>query len=607
MPNNSLNQFVENPDAPPLRSALEDKKVAELKELLALLPGKQSLSKKADVIQCIEGFLLGSYPVTLWDLFDDLQKLAVMEAVHNFNGVYYQERFEAKYGASPDFTVTVKVRYGMKSSPGILRLVFIGGGRYSDEGPQIPSDMLPQLLEFVPLPEVRPLKGSKELPENKQDFEVVRRDTEQASLHDLHSVMSMVLQNKISVSNKTYMPSKTTINNISKILRHGDYYNVDATDRWGDPLEPVKGFAWPMLLQAAKLTQLNGSKLGLTKAGIKALSAAPADTNKLIWEKWRNTKFLDEFSRIKAIKGQKRKSRNSMTPVEDRRKTIYRALSACPVGEWLAFREFSRFMLAEGYSFDVTDYPPDLYLVDPEYGSLRYSSIHYWHILQQRYLSCLLFEYAATLGLIDVAYTKPDEVDRDFDDLWGADELGFLSRYDGLLYFRLTDLGAYCLGLTKEYLAKQPESKARLSVLPNLRVEASGELDFGHVNLLQLYADKVAENQWRLNAERMISAVESGHDIAELLTFLSQGDEQLLPESVEGLISKVKRQASSLKVKGTAMLVECVDAKTAQKVAENPETKKHCMLAGEKHLVITSTENTFRKALRKLGYGMPLV
>ena len=36
-----------------------------------------------------------------------------------------------------------------------------------------------------------------------------------------------------------------------------------------------------------------------------------------------------------------------------------------------------------------------------------------------RYLLCLLLEYAATLGLIDVAYTDPDEARPDFRHMWG--------------------------------------------------------------------------------------------------------------------------------------------------------------------------------------------
>ena len=49
--------------------------------------------------------------------------------------------------------------------------------------------------------------------------------------------------------------------------------------------------------------------------------------------------------------------------------------------------------------------------------------------------------------MIDVAYTHPTGARDDFWGMWGADDLDYLSRYDGLEYFRLTSLGAYCLEL----------------------------------------------------------------------------------------------------------------------------------------------------------------
>ncbi|MGH3674919.1 MAG: hypothetical protein ACRDU5_04125, partial [Mycobacterium sp.] len=49
----------------------------------------------------------------------------------------------------------------------------------------------------------------------------------------------------------------------------------------------------------------------------------------------------------------------------------------------------------------------------------------------------MLFEYAATLGLIDVTYTDPADARDDFRDNWGADDLDYLSRYDGLRAIRI--------------------------------------------------------------------------------------------------------------------------------------------------------------------------
>ena len=67
-----------------------------------------------------------------------------------------------------------------------------------------------------------------------------------------------------------------------------------------------------------------------------------------------------------------------------------------------------------------------LHLPDPHDGSLRYEGFHDEELLQGRYGVCLLLEYAATLGLVDVAYIAPAGVRRDFRSLWCTDDLGFL-------------------------------------------------------------------------------------------------------------------------------------------------------------------------------------
>ena len=99
-----------------------------------------------------------------------------------------------------------------------------------------------------------------------------------------------------------------------------------------------------------------------------------------------------------------------------------------------------------------------------------------WDILEGRYLLCLLFEYVATLGMIDVAFTDPDGARTDFANLWGTDEMAWLSRYDGLQTFRLNPLGAYCLGLAAEYEPSTPPRRASLTVFPDRRLCADAQL-----------------------------------------------------------------------------------------------------------------------------------
>ena len=54
--------------------------------------------------------------------------------------------------------------------------------------------------------------------------------------------------------------------------------------------------------------------------------------------------------------------------------------------------------------------------------------------------------------------------------MWGTDDLSYLSRYDGLMHMRLTNLGAYCLGLTETYSPPPAEARTVLTVRPNLEV-----------------------------------------------------------------------------------------------------------------------------------------
>ena len=294
-----------------------------------------------------------------------------------------------------------------------------------------------------------------------------------------------------------------------------------------------------------------------------------------------------------------------MTAASNRRPVIAEALAQCPVGRWVRFDDFSRFMQAASFEFAITRDPWSLYIAEPNYGSLGYAGHHDWDLLEGRYLLCLLFEYTATLGMIDVAYTHPDEARSDFAKLWGADEMVWLSRYDGLEYFRLNSLGGYCLGLAAAYKPDMPPDHASLTVFPDLRLCADTPLSPDERMMLETYANAESDAVWRLDGDKTLVAIESGHDADALREFLAMRDEQPLPETVEGFLRNAERGARALSVRGTALLIECADADVAARLATDERTARLCLRAGERHLVVrTKSEEAFRKTVRKLGYGM---
>jgi hypothetical protein len=97
-------------------------------------------------------------------------------------------------------------------------------------------------------------------------------------------------------------------------------------------------------------------------------------------------------------------------------------------------------------------------------------------------------EQAATLGLVDVAYTTPEDARKDFRSMWGTDELRFLSRYDGLSCVRLTGLGAFCLDLGDSHEPTVAPPASRVSILPTLDIVADrGRFDPGDETFLSTF------------------------------------------------------------------------------------------------------------------------
>jgi hypothetical protein len=130
-----------------------------------------------------------------------------------------------------------------------------------------------------------------------------------------------------------------------------------------------------------------------------------------------------------------------------------------------------------------------LYITDPQYSRLGHAGFHNWTLLEGRCILAAVFESAATLGLIDIAYSDPAGAREDFRGNWGTDDQGSLSRYDDLHAIPVNALGAYVLGLAEDMppTAARPPSRSRY--LPNHDVVALGALPLGDQMTLSAFAN----------------------------------------------------------------------------------------------------------------------
>jgi hypothetical protein len=266
---------------------------------------------------------------------------------------------------------------------------------------------------------------------------VLLRCTAPDALSNLVAVLELTADQQIRYGAATRRPLTATIRLVEDVLVAGDYYDTG---------EPIAAFAWPLLLQAGGLAQLAGTRLELTARGQAALARPSYQTLGALWDRWLTSVSHDELARVEAIKGQRKPS--TLTSVPRRRAAVTAALAAVEPGAWTDIDVLLGIMATQPRPLAVARNLMArwrLYLVDAYYGSLGHAGRAAWDVLEGRYALCVLFEYVATAGVIDVAYIDPCGARDDYRGLWGTGEWAWLSRYDGLVAVRVNELGAAIL------------------------------------------------------------------------------------------------------------------------------------------------------------------
>jgi hypothetical protein len=287
---------------------------------------------------------------------------------------------------------------------------------------------------------------------------VLVRWTAPDALSNLVAVLELAADGQMRCS-AARRPSAATVKLVEDVLVAGDFY---------DSGEPIAAFAWPLLIQVGGLAVLargdpaalaargggprpprgamTGGRLELTARGRAALARPSYEALAALWVRWLGGVSTDELARMEAIKGQRKSG--TLTSAVIRRAAVAAALATLEPGAWTGIGKLLGILRAQR--------PPlvaarslralwRLYVIDSYYGSLGHVGPRAWDLVEGRYALCVLFEYAATVGLIDVAYTDPRGARDDYRALWGADQLSCLSRYDGLLAVRVNELGAAVL------------------------------------------------------------------------------------------------------------------------------------------------------------------
>jgi hypothetical protein len=612
------------PVYPTLDGALFALNIDDLKWYLSALPGSVP-TRKPELVAALKHALTDQATLqALLARLTPVQQQVVAEVVHHLGGQYNAGLIEAKYPGSPlpkgsrGYSASFYVIGGKKEPATPFDILFF----YNYElGRYIPPDLAKRLRELVPAPPPAQLASHAEppaIPMQKKYHgelpELMLSEAERAVFHDLSATLYLIQQGKATVGPATRLPTLPTLRLLRQSLLLGDYFDDDGYERAEEAIRPL---ALIVLVQAAKWAQPTsaGNKLELTKAGQALLGVSlGAQHVRDAYSRWLKSDLLDELARVRNIKGQQAKGTRLTKPAE-RRTQLADALRAFPLDRWVTVDELLRYMRATS-SLPMIERGGRTALgvgaYNTYYGDeLGFSAANYWDVITGSYLRATLLEYVATLGLIEIAYTWPEDTPHDFGSLYYLSGEP-LSRYDGLLAMRLTNLGAYVLGLTNDYTppALVSESGAPvLKVLPNLDlvITDAGRLAPNERALLERIAAPQSQDVYRLNREQLLEAANSGLDLPQIKQFLAAKSGQAeFPQIVRVFFEDLEKRLGALRELGTMLVLEGDDHYVLTELSNNPALRAQIQLGtiGNQTVLLIPEQHeaSVRKQLKKLGY-----
>jgi hypothetical protein len=561
-----------------------------IKKYVVLLGGGSRLTRKADRINFVCAKLLDHTSLrTIWGQLDSVARRAVSTAYHN-NGEFDSKAFVAQYGELPLRSKRKESLYGYYHKEPILFDLFVLNG-------QIPDDMLPMLAELVLPLERFQLEGIDGLPnrikDSRYDTNVMSAETEMIGRNDLLTYLQMVEQKQVKFGVKNNRLTAASVRKVLANLMDGDFHELPEKVTGRTVIRP---FGLDVFSQESGLVMRTGR---LTKAGRDYLRTQNPEIMLTAFEKWSESGQFDELHRIKHLGGLKSRG-TRLTPAAPRREKVIEALSWCPVDVWIDIKDFYRAVIIWDFDFEVEKTPyTNLYVGSRYYGELHGGN--YWNIVNGLYMNAVIWEYLGTIGAVDVAFDD-DEYASFVDNDYGYED-GPTSLFDGLLYFRINKWGAFLLGQADVYMPTQPKEKVLFTISADKRLHLLIDLLPNERLQLEVMAEPVDSQTYQLDELKLLTAIESGQQLGQLITFLQVNHQGELLACVSDWLARLQQNQGAFSEKGSAVLIQLNRPGLMALTQQDKILAKLCQKVDDKTVLVESSRLArFRKRLKELGY-----
>jgi hypothetical protein len=177
--------------------------------------------------------------------------------------------------------------------------------------------------------------------------------------------------------------------------------------------------------------------------------------------------------------------------------------------------------------------------------------------------------------------------------------------YENLHALRLTKLGSYVLGLSKEYTPPQRDNATSLTFeesSPIIRIE--GDVVLGDT-LLANYATRVSENRYQFSHAKFLKECKSTKDIKNKIALFKQTVGQKLPSFWESYLQELVDNSKSVALQtGVKVFTIPADNKALHRIIVQDEFLRKLVIKAEQFHILVAEINltTFTNRMKELGY-----
>jgi hypothetical protein len=290
------------------------------------------------------------------------------------------------------------------------------------------------------------------------------------------------------------------------------------------------------------------------------------------------------------------------------RASLRNLLRALLPGLWYSVQKLLDYCHYREMNLDIVDrsFAANYLSIDIRYdGGNRYelyrtaeiSASIYREALIAPFLKGFMFLLAA-FGVVDIAYNTPKN------EHIRKKEMNYLSVFDGLQYIRLTPLGAFILGLTKDFAFKDKKESANL-VLDDKRllITLDGKDRLKAMVLGQL-ADKISENCYKVTFGSFLKACDSQDDIEDKIILFRKKVSAKPPRIWEDFLSGILDKINPLIPEPGLSVFRLKEQPELIELMARDEVLQKYILKAEGHHVLIPAKSLYKvkKRLEAFGY-----